>query len=267
MLKITSRDNPRLKQVRAIRDGLNKDLIFVEGLRLADEALRSKLKIYDVFCRESFAVSDAGRDFIGKIQDTDLILVGGKTFDSLSDTKNSQGVILICEKPISGKHLIERNLNDKFEFPLIVLLHKINNPSNLGAILRTCEAVNVAGVILTKTSADVFSPKSLRGAMGAAFRLPLWTKADFGEALDWAREKNLISVCADVNSEKSYLEIDWRKPRLLIFGSEAQGLTAEEKVKIEESLLIPMENDVESLNLAVSCGVILFEARRQIFSA
>lgn len=193
-----------------------------------------------------------------------LAEVSEKIFGSLSDTKNSQGVILICEKPAVDKSFIEAKLSENNEFQLVVLLHKTNNPTNLGAILRTCEAANVAGVILTKNSADAFSPKALRGAMGASFRLPIWTDADFFEVLDWAEEKNLISICADVNAEKSYLDIDWRKPRLLIFGSEAHGLSAEERVRVAESLIIPMENGVESLNLAVSTGVILFEAKRQL---
>ena len=77
-----------------------------------------------------------------------------------------------------------------------------------------------------------------------------------------AKEKNLFSVCADINAKKSYLEIDWKKPRLLIFGSEARGLSADERAEVSESLVIPMENNVESLNLAVSVGVILFEARK-----
>ncbi len=100
--------------------------------------------------------------------------------------------------------------------------------------------------------------------MGASLRLPIWNNVDYFEALDWAKEKNLISICADINAEKSYAEIDWRKPRLLIFGSEAHGLSEQERAKVDQSLIIPMENEVESLNLAVACGVILFEAKRQI---
>ncbi len=79
-----------------------------------------------------------------------------------------------------------------------------------------------------------------------------------------AEEKNLSSICADVKAEKSYSDINWRKAHLLIFGSEAHGLTPKERERIVESLIIPMENEVESLNLAVSTGVILFEAKRQI---
>ena len=241
-----------------------KDAIFVEGTRLAEEALRSSLKISDVFFTEDFANSGRGQTFLQLLESSNLAQMPDKIFDSLSDTKNSQGVILICEKPATDKSFIEAKLSKNQKYQMIVLLHQTNNPTNLGAILRTCEAANVAGVILTKGSADAFSPKALRGAMGASFRLPIWTDADFFEVLNWAEEKNLISICADVNAEKSYLDIDWRKAHLLIFGSEAHGLSQKERAKVADNLIIPMENAVESLNLAVSAGVILFEAKRQI---
>jgi len=264
MLKISSRDNQRIKQVQKVRDSLVKNAIFVEGLRLAEEVLRSNLKISDVYFTGNFAKSVRGQTFLRNVDNFNRIEVSEKIFDSLSDTKNPQGIILICEKPATNKGKIESVLQtDSRKIPLVVLLHRINNPTNQGAILRTCEAVGVSGVILTKNSADVFSPKALRGAMGASLRLPIWTNADYDEVLTWAREKNLTSVFADVNAEKSYLEINWKKPRLLVFGSEAHGLSAEEQSGIDESLVIPMENGVESLNLAVSSGVILYEAKRQ----
>lgn len=263
MFRISSRDNPKIKSAKRVRDGAADNLIFVEGLRLAEEVLRSRLNISEVFLTGEFAGTTRGEEFLQSVETNKCFEVSGKIFDSLADTKNSQGIVLICEKPSTGQTIIEAALDKASENPLLVLLHQINNPSNLGAILRTCEAVDAAGIITTKNSADAFSAKSLRGAMGASMRLPLWTNADFSAVLDWAKEKNLISVCADVNALTSYLEIDWKTPRLLIFGSEAHGLSAEEFQKVEESLLIPMANDVESLNLAVSAGVILFEARRR----
>ena len=267
MLKITSRDNPRLKQARRVRDGDIKKLIFVEGLRLAEEVLRSCLQIEEAFVSENFTESERGQEFFEKYLAKKVLTaeVSDGAFNSLADTKTSQGIVLIVQKPATGKFKIEGALQKAEQMPLVVLLHQINNPSNLGAILRTAEAVGAAGVILTKNSADVFSPKSLRGAMGAAFRLPLWRDANFFEAIDWAREYDLISVAADVRAEKSYLEIDWNSsPRLLIFGSEAHGLSAKELTEVDETLKIPMENNVESLNLAVSAGVILFEAKRRL---
>ncbi|MGI8786597.1 MAG: TrmH family RNA methyltransferase [Pyrinomonadaceae bacterium] len=263
MQKIISRENQKIKFARRVREGFHKDLIFVEGVRLAEEALRSNLKIFDAIFTADFAASERGRNILQQTESSNLAEVSTKIFTSLAETKNSQGIILIGEKPLTGENIIAAKLEDGETFPLLVLLHQINNPSNLGAILRTAEAANAAGVITTKNSADVFSPKTLRGAMGAAFRISLWKDADFFEVTSWAKEKNFVSVCADVNAKTSYLEIDWRKPRLLIFGSEAHGLSAEEREKIEESLIVPMANGVESLNLAVSAGVILFEAKSQ----
>ena len=231
---------------------------------MAEEVLRSDLEISDVFFTQAYAGSERGRLLLPELQKYSPAEVSQNIFDYLSDTKNSQGIIILCEKPKPNKTYIEKNLSSVKHLPLVILLHRINNPANLGAILRTCEAVNVAGVITTENSADAFSPKALRGAMGASLRIPIWTEADFFQALDWAKEKNLISVCADINAKKSYLQIEWIKPHLLIFGSEAHGLNADERGRIDESLLIPMDNDVESLNLAVACGVILFEAKRQI---
>ncbi|HEY0426941.1 MAG TPA: RNA methyltransferase [Pyrinomonadaceae bacterium] len=264
MQKITGRDNQKIKFARKVRDRKTEDLIFVEGARLAEEVLRSDLKISDVFFTENFASTTRGKVFLQTAAKFNLTEVAANIFESISDTKHSQGVAVIAEKPETGKNVIEAAFEKKKRrFPLVVLVHEINNPSNSGAILRTCEAAGVSGVILTENSADVFSPKALRGAMGASLRIPIWANADFFEALSWAKEKNLISICADVNAEKSYAEIDWKQSRLLIFGSEAHGLSANEREKVDESLIIPMENEVESLNLAVACGVILFEAKRQ----
>jgi TrmH family RNA methyltransferase len=261
MLKISSRDNQRIKHARKVRESLIEDAIFVEGLRLAEEVLRSNLEISDIFFTDSFSQTERGQAFLQKVENFNPVEVSEKIFESLADTKNSQGIIIICGKPATNKETIETALQiNSRKVPLVVLLHQINNPTNQGAILRTCEAVGVSGVILTKNSTDVFSPKALRGA---SLRLPIWSNADFFDVIDWVREKNLTSVCADVNAEKSYLEIDWKKPRLLVFGSEAHGLSQEERSVIDESLIIPMENQVESLNLAVSSGVILYEAKRQ----
>ena len=263
-LKITSRDNARIKHAKFVRDGRAAagEQIFIEGLRLCEEALRAELKISEVFLSENFDKNARHEKFLKNAEQFNLIEVSEKVFDALSDTKTSQGVIAIAEKPAHGKGVIESSLS-KTKFPLVVLLHEINNPANLGAILRTAQAAGVSGIVTTKNSADVFSPKALRGAMGAVFRLPVWTNAEYFDVLEWARERNLKSVCADVKSRTRYTEIDWKTGRLLALGSEGHGLSEAEREATDESLIIPMENGVESLNVAVACGVILFEAKRQ----
>lgn len=265
-MKITSRDNQRLKNARKVRDGKFDDLIFVEGRRLAEEVLRSKLTVTTGFFTENFLSNENSAELLLKLQALNIPLfeTNDSVFKSLAATKTSPGIILIAEKPVTGQQLIEKALSlSKRLHPLLVMLHRINNPSNLGAVLRTAEAAGVNGFILTEGSADPFSPKALRGAMGSGFRMPIWERADFFEVLDWARNLKLKTICADISSETSYSQINWKMPRLLIFGSEAHGLSRKEREAIDESLLIPMENRVESLNLAVSSGIILFEAKRQ----
>lgn len=265
-MRITSRDNQRLKFARKVRDQKISDKIFVEGTRLAEEVLRSDLEIMEVFFSDNFGSNQRENDLIEKLRTKNIEIaeVSDKIFKSIADTKTSQGIVLIAQTPENGKETIKLNLeNNKSNLPLLILLHNINNPANLGAILRTSEAVGVDGVILTKNSTSPFSPKALRSAMGASFRLPIWKNAEFSEVLDWTKQQNIKSVCADINSKKNYTELDYKIPCLLVFGSEAHGLDQAGRNLVEEGVKIPLENDVESLNLAIACGVILFEVRRQ----
>lgn len=264
MQKITSRDNPKLKFARKVRDGREADFIFVEGVRLAEEFLKSGLKISDCFVSGDFFSNERNEKFFSQIsaKTSNFFEIPNSLFGSISDTKNSQGLIIIGKKLKTDLFSIDISSNQFQKFPFVIYLKEINNPNNLGAILRTCEAVGITNVIISNNSADVFSPKSLRSAMGAAFRLNFWNEADFETVLDWSKKNNLMTICADINSGTNLWEIEWRKPHLIIFGSEAHGLTDSERKMIDENLIIPMENDVESLNLAVSCAVVLYEAKR-----
>jgi TrmH family RNA methyltransferase len=258
--KITSRENRRLKDARKVRDGRSDDLIFVEGLRLADEALRSGLKVNECFVTSGFSETDRGNYLLEKIGQigTPIFELSENLFESIADTKNSQGVILICHRPSSENP--EPALG---KLPIIVCLDQVNNPSNLGAVCRTVEAADASGLVLTQGSADIFSPRSLRAAMGSAFRLRIGQGERFANVIDWAKEKNLIVTAAATSGSIVYTDVDWKRPRLLLFGSEAHGLSEEKLNVVKEVIRIPMQENVESLNLAVACGVVLFEARRQ----
>ncbi len=264
MQKITSRDNQKLKFARKIRDRSEKDFLFVEGVRLAEEFLKSELVIFDCFFTPDFTSNERNKNLLDQISDKieNLFEIPERIFNSLSDTKNTQGLILIGEKPRTGIQDINLQTPEFQKFPFVVFLHEINNPNNLGAVLRTVEAVGVSNVIISKNSTDVFSPKALRAAMGASFRINFWTDAVFEKVLSWSGENDLATICADINSHKNLWEIDWKKPRLIIFGSEAHGLSESEREQIDEGLKIPMNPNVESLNLAVSCAVVLYEAKR-----
>ena len=260
---VTSRDNPLLRRARAARDRKPPDEIFVEGTRLCEEAFRSPLAVSDVICTESFANTGRGADLLklAERRGSRVVLVGEKAFDSLSDTKTPQGVALLAARPRTGPEVLAVG-DDKI--PLIVVMHRVGNPANAGAILRTAEAAGATGGITTRDSADLFAPKALRGAMGSSFRLPLWTGARWEEVSAWCARHAVRTVSTDAHgAAPSHTEIDWRRPRALVLGAEATGLGAGEMRATDEVVRIPMREPVESLNVAVAAAVLLYEAARQ----
>jgi len=262
MKTITSRDNSLLRQARAVRDGKAKGLIFIEGMRLSDEALRSGLGITAVIVSDELARKDKAAQLIEKLQAASdrVVVVSEKLLDSISYTKTPQGIVVLASRPRAG----EKQLGDNMKDPaLIVVMHRVNNPVNVGAILRTAEAAGATGAIATSETSDPFSPKSLRGAMGSAFRLPIWSGPTFEGAIAWCKSQGLLTVCADVHAQSRHYQVDWKQPAALILGPESSGLSEAEIEVADQAVKIPMKGEAESLNVAVAAGVLLYEAARQ----
>lgn len=261
-MHITSRDNSLLRQARAVRDGKVDELIFVEGLRLCEEAHRSQLAIEAVIVSEELLRKERAAAAIGELSSVSkrVASVSEKLLESVSYTKTPQGIIVLAHRPESSEQRLAAGLQSD---PLLVVLHQINNPVNVGAILRTAEAAGAAGVITTRNTSDPFSPKSLRGAMGSAFRLPIWSGLEYTEMIEWCGQRKLMTVCADVEASTSYADLDWTGPTGLLLGPESTGFTPEELNSADERVSIPMKGAAESLNVAVAAGIILFEAARQ----
>lgn len=259
---ITSRDNSLLRLARSVRDGKDTDYIFVEGLRLCEEALRSTLKIEAVIVSEELLRKERAAGAIAELSQAShrSASVSEKLLESISYTKTPQGIVVLAQRPESSKKRLSGSLEEN---SLLVILHQINNPVNVGAILRTAEAAGASGVITTKNTSDPFSPKSLRGAMGSAFRLPIWTGPEYEEMIAWCRKRGIETVCADAEAALAHTEIDWTRPIALVMGPESTGFTAEEMAGATQIVRIPMQGAVESLNVSVAAGILLFEAARQ----
>jgi len=259
---ISSRHNPLVQQARAVRDGKEKDLIFVEGLRLCEEAAQAKLKAEAVLFTEAFTKEQRGAELLGLLRPTAKRFqpISENVIAALSDTKTPQGVILITRRPDTSPETFSPI---RGVAPLLVIMHKINNPANAGAMLRVAEAAGASGVIATAGSTDLFSPRALRGAMGSAFRLPIWDEADFRAALHWCAARGIHTVGTKPQARQFHTEIDWTAPHAVVVGTEAAGLSADEIAATDLSIRIPMRPPVESLNVAVALAVILYEADRQ----
>jgi len=257
-MRITSRDNEKLKFARRVRDGKERDFIFAEGSRLCGETLASGINVEYCFVSDVFH----GSGVFELPEHVDTFFVSESLLDSIADTRTPQGIVLIAKRPASAE--ISKVLSRYGEIPIWLYLYEINNPSNLGAVIRTAEAAGASGIFSSKRSADAFSPKSLRASMGSAFRLPIVEQCDFEITAECARENKIRLFAVDAKGNTSHTKADWSRPTLLIFGSEAKGLPHDLIDAADETIKVEMNGTVESLNLAVSCGVILFEARRRL---
>jgi TrmH family RNA methyltransferase len=261
-MKITSRDNSLLHRARAVRDGKITESIFVEGLRLCEEALTSKLNIEAVIYSEEIARKERAAQAIAELGNLCKVVasVSEKLLDSISYTRTPQGIVLLAARPASDEASFKARQPAS---PQLVVMHGINNPVNVGAILRTAEAAGVTGTIATAKTSDPFSPKALRGAMGSAFRLPIWTGPDYADVIAWCAERGIRTIAASANSPRLFTEVDWRGATALVVGPESAGLSIDEISAAAEAVRIPMQGSVESLNVAVATGVLLYEASRQ----
>jgi TrmH family RNA methyltransferase len=267
--RIQSRENARLKLARKVREGGPSEHMFVEGVRLAEETLSSPVAVEFCLIRIGFGDSPRERALLQALgeRDVDIFELPTPVFSSISETRSSQGIVLICRQPAHDRTSFEKAVKSRIAaFPTVIMLTNVNNPSNLGAVIRSVEAAGASGAIISRGSANVFSSRSLRSSMGSAFRLPIWSGVDEQDVIEWSHDQGYLLTASAVEALVPYTELDWAKPRVLILGSEAHGIHGDLLAVADETIYIPMGSDVESLNLAVAAGVVLFEARRQVLA-
>ncbi len=250
-----------VQRAKSVRDGKTPELIFVEGVRLGEEALRA-LTLDSVLYSPKLLRQPRGEQMLVECAGRGCTPVEVKEsmLDAAADTKTSQGVIILAQRPRTGSDFLTERLGAA---PLIVIAHRLNNPSNAGALVRVAEAAGASGLIATVGSVDMFAPKALRGGMGSHFRLPMWTDVPFSDALAWCAARGIQTVSTDLHATQTHTSVDWRQPRAVILGPESGGLSASEIAAAGEHIRIPMHAPVESLNAAVALAVVLYEAARQ----
>jgi TrmH family RNA methyltransferase len=143
------------------------------------------------------------------------------------------------------------------------VIHNVQLPQNVGALIRTAEGAGVSDIYMTGSSADAWGPKALRGSSGSAFRVPIRKVAALAEALSELKTQGVRSVAATQNGKTAYDKVDWKQPSAVVMGSEGSGFSVEELALFDETLRIPMKGRVESLNVGSAAAVCLFEAARQ----
>lgn len=269
-MQITSSSNEKVKQAKRVRDGREAGLIFIEGIRLAEEALKSGLRIEMCFVEgdaetgvrnpgNSKAEDHRKAGFLKQLvqRQIPVLTASFEVIQALSDTVQSQGIILLAHRPERNASVILENSST-----LLLGLDRLQDPGNLGTLMRTAEAAGVGGIVSLKGSTDAFSPKVLRSSMGSGFRLPLLADANADDLTSF-QQKGFKIVAAAGDGELDYCDYNWNQPTLLLLGNEGRGVAPELMQQCDVRLRIPMHAGVESLNVAAAGAVMLFEAARQ----
>jgi TrmH family RNA methyltransferase len=256
---ISSRQNPLVKRLIAVREGRERRFLFLEGIRLILDALRSGIRLEVVAYSPRLLDSDRGRELVEKLKREPCrgAILTDQLMNAVSDLETPPGVVALGARPFYEIADFADAPN-----PLFVIADGMQDPGNLGALIRTAEAVGATGFISARGSADPFQMKALRAAAGTALRLPVVTGIPAATVISELRGRNVRIVAADAGSPVRYTDFDWKTPCALWLGSEAVGLAGRDGVA-DAVVSIPMVGDVESLNIAVAASLLLFEAARQ----
>lgn len=256
---ISSRQNPLVKRLIAVREGRERRSLFLEGVRLIQDAVQSGVRFEAVAYSRKLLENERGRELFERLKNehcrgaflTDAIM------GAVSDLETPPGIVALGVRPFY-------ELGEVIEAPdpFLVLADGLQDPGNMGALVRTAEAVGVTGLIAARGSADPFQMKSVRGSAGAALRVPIVTGVTGREALSECRKLGIRIIAADSRARVGFSDFDWAGPCVLWFGSEAEGV-ADRTGEADAVVAIPMVGRVESLNIAVAASLLLYEAARR----
>lgn len=254
---ITSTSNPQIKRLMQLQKKSkvrNEENVFVvEGLRMFSEV--PKKRVEKVYISES--LHNRKKQELN-LQDFPVEILSDSVFERVSDTKTPQGILCVVRRKT---YELEDFL--KVKTPHFMVLDNLQDPGNLGTILRTAEAAGVDAVFMSKDCVDIYNPKTIRSTMGAIYRVPFLYIEDIPQLLGKFRENGVKSYAAHLNGVHFYDEENYESGTAILIGNEGNGLREEVTENADVLVKIPMQGKVESLNAAVAATVFMFEVFRQ----
>jgi TrmH family RNA methyltransferase len=274
--KITSRQNPLVKRFRRVRAMGERQHIFLEGVRLIEDAIQAGAHFESVAFTSELESNERGAallDFLLRGVQCRGALVSKQVMEAIVNTQTPQGVAALVSRPYLELDDLFRTKPD-----LLVIADELQDPGNLGTIIRTAEAAGAGGLITTRYTADPFNDKAIRASMGSALRLPITTGTSRLDVASRCQDQKIRLVASRIQTPQTkgvvdgeesnagssaYYEVDMTLPTALIVGREATGVSESWQKKADEFVHIPMSDGIESLNVAAAAAILLYEAARQ----
>ena len=259
MREITSKDNKIFRHALSLKTKKYRDRYceyLIEGPNLLKEALKEEIEVEAVFVRPEMTDEEAGIIEEGPELDRKTFVLSNKLFDELKDTETSQGIVTVVRKrqTVSLKGRPGGNY---------VVLDRLQDPGNIGTILRTADAAGYEMAVFMKGTADPYGSKVVRSATGSLFRLPMVFVEDADELAELVHSAGKRLIATAMDAEKAYYDCDLEKDAAIIIGNEGNGISPELISGADEKISIPMAGNTESLNAAVAAGILMYERIRR----
>ena len=253
---ITSTSNQQVKNLLQLQKKSKarkeQGVFVVEGVKMFREAPADW--IVKTYVSQEFLKKEEA----SVLKDREYEIVEDRVFKTMSDTMTPQGILAVVRQPVSS---LEQLLNEPA--PFVMVLENIQDPGNLGTILRTAEGAGVNGILMSRDTVDIFNPKTIRSTMGSVYRVPFLYVGDICETVRKLKNKGISAYAAHLKGTGSYDEQDYTKGTAFLIGNEGNGLTDELADLADTYIRIPMYGKVESLNAAIASAVLMYEAQRQ----
>ena len=251
---ITSTDNKRIKNVIALLEKnkarKEQDAFVIEGIKLFLEAPSED--ILEVYIAESYR---GPREKLDKLP---FDVVKDEVFGKMTDTLTPQGILCVVKKRHYDLDFLLQEQSGVY-----LVLETLQDPGNLGTIMRTAEGAGIKAVIMSSDTVDIYNPKTVRSTMGSIFRVPFVYTADLKASIDKLKKSGVTCYAAHLRGERSCYSYDYTKPTAFFIGNEGNGLSEEIADLADTYIKIPMEGALESLNAGISAGLLMYEAKRQ----
>lgn len=246
---ITSKDNEIIKNIKKLKEKKYRlDTYIVEGIKMVKEAISENQEIALIAIREDFKI-----DFDTKNIKT--VTISNKIFNDISDVKTPQGILAVIKK--NQNNQIETNSD------YILALDSLQDPGNMGTIIRTADSANINQIIINKTTVDPYSPKVIRSTMGAIYRTNIIEVEDLKATLKEMKLKGFQIITTDLKATQSIYDINYNNKTVVVIGNEANGVSQEILQTADKKVIIPMLGKTESLNASIAASIMIYEYVRQ----
>ena len=234
-------------------------LLVVEGKREVEMALKGGYSLDQVFFYEDIISSEEIHALLKSYSsEAEIVEVSKEVYKRIAYREKTEGIVAIG--PSKEHSLGDLVLNR--DNPLILVAESVEKPGNIGALLRTADAANLDAVIIANPTTDLYNPNVIRSSLGCVFTIPI-AQAGNQEVQEFLKSKQITTFAAELNAERTYSEMDFGGASAIVVGPESAGLSREWLDQSDHRVIIPMQGEIDSMNVSVSAAIIIFEALRQ----